>query len=337
MVILKTLAISETITVKRSALAAMAVLASLAVDAQAQEHSDIPVRQEFYAYASQTLSDTQFLTGQSGRPVTLTAGLSLPAGDGPFPAVILQHGSGGIGDNIAYWQRTLNQQGIATFVLDGFTGRGLVSTGKDQAQLGRLNFILDEYRALALLAEHPRVDASRIVLMGFSRGGQASLYASLERFQKQWKGGETSFAAYIAFYPDCSISFKDEDKVAGKPIRVFHGEADDYDPLSRCTPYLDRLAKAGADVKIFPYPDAHHGFDSPSPQSVRVAQGSQTVRACQIAEGEQGVLVNQATGEPFRYTDACVALDPHVGPNAAATQQATEDVLTFLKTVLDKP
>lgn len=156
---------------KRSALATLAVLGSLVAVAQAQEHSDIPARQEFYAYASQTLSDTQFLTGQSGRPVTLTAGLSLPAGEGPFPAVILQHGSGGIGDNIAYWQRTLNQQGIATFVLDGFTGRELISTGKDQAQLGRLNFILDEYRALALLASQPRIDASRIVLMGFSRGG----------------------------------------------------------------------------------------------------------------------------------------------------------------------
>ena len=322
---------------KRSALATLAVLGSLVAVAQAQEHSDIPARQEFYAYASQTLSDTQFLTGQSGRPVTLTAGLSLPAGEGPFPAVILQHGSGGIGDNIAYWQRTLNQQGIATFVLDGFTGRELISTGKDQAQLGRLNFILDEYRALALLASQPRIDASRIVLMGFSRGGQASLYASLARFQKEWMTGDARFAAYIAFYPDCSISFKDEDKVANKPIRVFHGEADDYDPLSRCTPYLDRLAKAGADVKVFRYPEAHHGFDSPASQPVRVAQGSQTVRACQIVEGEQGALINQETGEPFRYTDACVAHDPHVGPNADATRKATEDVLAFLKNVLDKP
>ena len=55
---------------KRSALATLAVLGSLVAVAQAQEHSDIPARQEFYAYASQTLSDTQFLTGQSGRPVT---------------------------------------------------------------------------------------------------------------------------------------------------------------------------------------------------------------------------------------------------------------------------
>jgi hypothetical protein len=49
--------------------------------------------------------------------------------------------------------------------------------------LGRLNFILDIYRALDVLAKHPRVDAQRIALMEFSRG-QAALYASLKCFLK---------------------------------------------------------------------------------------------------------------------------------------------------------
>jgi hypothetical protein len=41
--------------------------------------------------------------------------------------------------------------GISTFTLDSFPGRGIVS---DQSQLGRLNGILDLYRALAVLAAH---------------------------------------------------------------------------------------------------------------------------------------------------------------------------------------
>jgi hypothetical protein len=69
--------------------------------------------------------------------------------------------------------------GISTFVIDGFSGRGLTAVGPNQALLGRLNFILDIYRALDILAKHPRVDPERIALMGFSRGGQAALYASL--------------------------------------------------------------------------------------------------------------------------------------------------------------
>ena len=85
--------------------------------------------------------------------------------------------------------------GIATFAIDGMTGRGLVGVGSNQAVLGRLNFIVDIYSSLAILAKHPRVDADRIVLMGFSRGGQAALYASMERFHKMWNTSGAQFAA----------------------------------------------------------------------------------------------------------------------------------------------
>ena len=68
------------------------------------------------------------------------------------------HGSGGIGGNIGYWKRQLNAMGVSTFVIDGMTGRGLTGVGDKQATLGRLNFILDIYRSLEILAKHPRVD-----------------------------------------------------------------------------------------------------------------------------------------------------------------------------------
>ena len=92
------------------------------------------------------------------------------------------HGSGGVSPTMEAWTRQLNSMGISTFVIDGFSGRGLTSVNQDQAKLGRLNFILDIYGALEILAKHPRVDPERIVLMGFSRGGQAALYASVKRF-----------------------------------------------------------------------------------------------------------------------------------------------------------
>ena len=208
-----------------------------------------------------------------------------------------------------YWQRQFNQAGIATFAVDGFSGRSITSTATDQAQLGRLNFVLDDYRAGALLARHPRIDPGKILLMGFSRGGQASLYAAMERFDKRWKSQDFQFAGYLSFYPDCSISFREQDRVVAKPLRVYHGLADNYDPYSRCEGYLATLKQQGADLGVRTYPHAEHGFDSPYAWSpVVVAKGSQTVRDCKIAENAKGELINQQTGKVFSYQDSCVVL-----------------------------
>jgi dienelactone hydrolase len=126
-------------------------------------------RTELHSIETLTLSDAQFLKGDPGGKATMLTGeLRIPSGSGRLPLVMLQHGSGGMAANLEMWAREFNAMGISTFALDGFTGRGLTAVNTNQALLGRLNFILDNYRALEILAKHPRVDAQRIVLMGFS-------------------------------------------------------------------------------------------------------------------------------------------------------------------------
>jgi dienelactone hydrolase len=98
-----------------------------------------------------------------------------------LPAVILLHGSGGISGYVTDWEMDLNSMGVATFVIDCFKGRGIVNTNNDQSQLGRLSMIVDAYRALDVLAKHPRIDPNRIAIMGFSRGGQAALLQPEQR------------------------------------------------------------------------------------------------------------------------------------------------------------
>ena len=243
------------------------------------------------------------------------------------------HGSGGMSPGIDSWSRMFNAMGVSTFALDGFTGRGIASVSTDQAQLGRLNFILDLYGALAILAKHPRVDPQRIVLMGFSRGGQAALFASEQRFHKLWNKSGAEFAAYIPLYPDCSTTYVDDSAVVAKPIRIFHGAADDYNPVASCKRFVERLGAAGRDVELTEYPDAHHGYDTPLGSGPVVSKGAQTVRNCSIVEKADGVLVNAATNEPFSYRDACVQLDPHVGRNAAAAMATQQAVAEFVRTL----
>ena len=139
--------------------------------------------------------------------MVISGHLRIAQGDGQLPVVILQHGSSGCAANIEFWSKNLNALGISTFALDGFTGRGLVEVNSNQALLGRLNFILDIYRALGVVASHPLTDPKRIALMGFSRGGQAALYASFKRFNRMWNTTGVEPAAYIPFYPDCMTTF----------------------------------------------------------------------------------------------------------------------------------
>ncbi len=281
-----------------------------------------------------TLTDQQFLTGdRSGKPATIAGQLRIAQGLGRLPAVVLQHGSNGFGPGIEYWSRQLNAAGISTFALDGFTGRGLEEVYSNQALLGRLNFILDIYRALEILSAHPRVDPRRIALMGFSRGGQAALYASLKRFQGMWNTSGAEFAAYIPFYPDCMTTFIGDTDIAKAPIRIFHGAPDDSNPVSACKAYVERLKAAGHDVELTVYPNAAHGFDNPlAPQPVAFLPTFQSARNCRILEESDGVLVNLETRQPFSYKDACVARGVHVGHDPVATEAATEAVATFLRT-----
>jgi len=296
---------------------------------------DLAPRTELHAIETLTLTDQQFLNGDTGgKPVTISGQLRIAQGSGRLPLVVLQHGSSGYAANIDVWSRHLNALGISTLALDGMTGRDLIEVNSNQALLGRLNFILDVFRALAVVASHPRIDPSRVAIMGFSRGGQASLYASLRRFQRMWNKSGVEPVAYVAFYPDCMTTFVDDADVADRPIRIFGGARDDYNPLAKCREYIARLRTAGRDVELTEYPDAAHAFDNPL--GARPAAASpkfQSVRACKIHEEAGGVVTNAETRQPFTYNDSCVSYGPHLGYEPVAAKAAMIAVDAFLKSL----
>jgi dienelactone hydrolase len=318
-----------------AAVIAMSFVASMSSMAQDSVTKRLAARTELHLVQSVTLSDEQFLKGEDGgKPVVVSGELRIAQGSGRLPTVVMVHGSGGMGPNIEFWTREFNEMGISTFTLDGFTGRGLTAVNTDQALLGRLNMILDAYHILDILAKHPRVDPSRVALMGFSRGGQAALYASLKRLHRTWNKSGIEFAAYIPFYPDCMTTYQSDTEVADRPIRIFHGTPDDYNPVAPCKAYVERLRSAGRDVQLTEYPNASHGFDNPlGSLTPSVVRNAQTVRRCRIREEATGQLINAATGQPFTYKDPCVETDPHVGYDPAATQAARGSVKDLLKTV----
>jgi dienelactone hydrolase len=321
-----------------SALALSILVLSVPATAQPVIPKGLPQRVEIYPIPTLTLSDTQFLKGDAtAKAAEVTGELSLTPGTGRQPVVVLMHGSGGIGGNVTYWKQVLNTAGISTFVIDGVTGRGFAGVGDNQAALGRLNFVLDIYRSLDILAKHPRIDPDRIVMMGFSRGGQAALYSSVDRFQKLWNKSGVNFRSYVVFYPDCGTTYRDDGKVADRPIRIFQGIPDNYNPIAPCRTYVERLKQAGADIELKAYPNAQHGFDNPYGANPPVpTKADQSVRNCKIREDENSVLINEATQRQFTYKDDCVSIGPTVGYDPEATQDATAAVTEFLKQITTK-
>jgi dienelactone hydrolase len=316
---------------------AAALVASSGMSAAAQVAiKDIPARVELHAIKSLWISDQQFLTGDSNgsKEVTIGVELRIAQGPGKRPTMILMHGSGGIGANVPFWVRQFNAMGINTVTIDGMTGRGLTGVGDKQAVLGRLNFILDIYRTTEVIARHPRVDSGKIALMGFSRGGQAALYASLARFHRLWNTSGIDLAAYIPFYPDCATTYQGDTETTGRPIRIFHGTPDNYNPVATCKAYVARLKAAKADIELTEYPNAPHGFDNPIGASPALpAKANQSVRDCRIEETAGGLLINAETKAPFSYTDACVKLDPLVGGDREAVEAAVRVVTIFVSKV----
>lgn len=121
------------------------------------------------------------------------------------PAVILMHGSNGPNKSVKAWADHLNGIGVATFMLDIFTGRGITNSGEDQSQIKRDTGAIDALLALKLLASHPFVDPRRIAVMGFFKGGTSAEVSAFALTNQLVLGRNSTmqFAGHIAFYGGC--------------------------------------------------------------------------------------------------------------------------------------
>ena len=327
----------------RAVLLATLALCSGSLGAQSRPAADAvpaptaePVRIELWPLPSQTMTDEAFLTGaKSGTAVSLATELRLPSsGTERVPAVVMLHGSSGASATHDRWARELNALGIATLLIDSFTGRGLTSTVEDQSRLGEMAMVYDAYRALELLSKHPRIDPARIGLFGNSRGGVGALYASVSRFQRMHGPRDGAFAIYISLYPPCTRQYIDDALVAARPIRVFHGTADVIAPIGKCRAYIKRLQAGGADAQLIEYEGAHHGFDGHLQPAISGPQPGAEPFTCELYEEPAGRFLNRDTGRPLARGDACAKGGRLTGYDASAHAKVLDSVRQLLRQTL---
>jgi dienelactone hydrolase len=219
--------------------------------------------------------------------------INKPLGDGPFPAVIYFHGSGGLFDpngdifqgNLD-WAEYFVSLGYACILVDSYTGRGYTDDDISKISEGR-KFWGPEYAgyvltAIAEVRKLSFVNPNQLAIMGKSLGGWAimSLLAmdlneklppNLSASPFQSMGG---VKGAIALYPCCPLfhfldSGGDNWNNSIKTLALMGGK----DPLTEgCLKKLSILKEKSKPVFYHVYPSAYHSYDTSPEDFIKILE-----------------------------------------------------------------
>lgn len=196
---------------------------------------------------------TAFPGGSS--PVDITSELYKPEGDGPFPAVILLHGSAGLRQHHRDWAGKLVAWGYVVILPDSFSPRGFGKISTETSKVLPATRVSDIMGAAEVLKQKPYVQKDRLALLGFSHGGWTTMAA----IQSKYRLTDLGIRGAVAYYPLCSAR---ADGDLSMPTLVLIGEKDTWTP-----PHLCRELQASRNLKrpnllrVEYYPGAYHSFD----------------------------------------------------------------------------
>lgn len=200
-----------------------------------------------------------------GPEVTIEADLHRPAGTGPFPAIIILHGSGGPHPHYDAWGQRLASQGYVAIVPDSFSPRGSRNIMTSTSSVTPHIRLWDVVGAAEYLAEQSFVAKDRIGVIGFSHGG----WTIMKLIQEVVMASAYGIKAAVAYYPLCDAT---ADRKIAVPTLILIGAKDDWTPASRCTALVADSAVARK-AELVVYPDAYHSFDIDG-QQARYVQGT---------------------------------------------------------------
>lgn len=250
--------------------------------------------------------------------------LLMPGGaSGQVPAMVIAHGSLGVNSTLDYaWAQLLNQMGIAVFIVDSFTGRGVKDVFTDQATIQYGSYVSDAFFALKLLATHPGIDKSRIGILGFSRGANVALYSAVEGMRRNVIGDKLQFAIHLGLYPYCNFSTANW---TGAPVRLFLGGADDYTPALTCTRFAQQMQGRGFSfIQATSYAGAEHGFDSSYTNRIELPAAEVQARCEYLYDLDVDTYLRFDTGQTYpasgfvSYVAGCTSRGAHVGGQVEA-------------------
>lgn len=252
--------------------------------------------------------------------VTVPATLSFPdeARD-RYPAVVVVHAIAGyLEANEGWYAAELRKAGFATLTYDSFAARGTTGLAMSRSGPGLWpTGVADAYAALRLLAGHPKIDATRVAIAGFSYGGEVAHLAAFEQLRAALNPGPARFAAHVAYYPAGVFgALAEPGAYTGSPILMLLGDKDDNLPVAKVENYLAYAKAAGAPAPIeaVTYPGAYHAWTVPSLTTLRFYPEYVSTKKCPlivIGPGRPTLLVDGQM-KPFdpNTFGACMAEAP---------------------------
>lgn len=259
--------------------------------------------------------------------------------DGKIPAMLVMHGSGGPGKREHDYAERFAKMGVASIVIDSFSPRGVKDVLTNQESVRSSEMTLDAIAVLQEVAKHPKLDSSRIGIIGFSKGGAVALRSPLDFVNK---AGNAQFALHIAMYPNCD-SFRLKFTTTGKPIKVLVGEKDTYVNPYACIELVDRYKKDGANIEVTMLPDAKHGWDAVGSQHwKRSGQNYSECRFVEISprvwvERKSGIKIEDENGPTAGRKKAlaqCITLEISGGYNPEAAAKSFALIADYVRIIL---
>jgi carboxymethylenebutenolidase len=190
----------------------------------------------------------------------INAYYSKPAGDGPFPALVVIHEWWGLNDQIKGVADRFAGQGYAALAVDLY--RGKVATKSDEAHqymagLPEDRAVSDLKAAFDYLQQQKEIKKNAVGSIGFCMGGGYSLQLALN---------EPRLAACVMFYGR-PVTDVEQLKKLTAPILGIFGAEDKGIPPEAVHQFEAALKSAGKPIETHIYPGAGHGFFNETAQA----------------------------------------------------------------------
>ena len=260
-----------------------------------------------------------------------------------LPAVVMLHGAGGVLESRELtYGRQLAAMGVAALAIDSFGSRRDRGIGFTQRLLNITETMLvtDAYAALGYLGTRPEIDADHVVLVGFSYGAMATMYALNDVVARKLAPPGLRFAGHVSFYGPCIARF-DRPRTTGAPLLMLYGDQDELIDHKRCAETADSFRAGGSSVQVIAYPGAVHQWDG----SFERRLIGRNLANCDFGIDADGDPYDRGIGLPMTGSFMrkvllvlCVEDRPYpIGRDDAVRARSNHDFGAFLARVFARP